>query len=187
MPDNSPVISAVGPTQIDYVGASGGGLRAYGSVAERLLASGCSVQSLRPLGVLQKDEWKAFDDVVIQISRQRLRGIADLMARGLTRPLRNPLGTTQLEWERVSDMSPAIISMSGLTESQNDRVLFDLKSVPIPIVHKEFQINIRALMASRNRGESLDTTQLEVATRKVNEQLEALLFNGGYSVGTYGT
>lgn len=164
------------------------GWSAGGDVATRLLQSGFNVNALRPLGTLQKDEWKLLDEKVIQISRQRLRLVRDLMSRGLTYNLPNALGHTRVEWERVSDMGPAEIDMSGLSQTTNDRVIYDLVGLPVPIIHKDFQINIRALEASRNRGVPLDTTQLEVSTRKVAEAAEALVLSGGFSAGTaFGT
>jgi len=163
-----------------------GNLSGFGSVAARLLASGFNVNSLRPMGTLQKDEWKLLDDKVIEISRQRLRLVRDLMSRGLTMGLPNALGHTRVEWERVSDLGPAEIDMSGLSQTTNDRVIYDLVGLPVPIIHKDFQINIRALEASRNRGVPLDTTQVATATRKVAEAAEALVLSGGFSAGTIG-
>jgi len=182
MPENM-----IGQALTDTVSFGDGGSQAFGSVAQRLLQSGFSANSLRTNAVLRKDEWKHFDEALIQVARQRLRAAADLITRGLTYNLQNPLGTTQLEWERISDIGPAQINMSAITDAERDRPLFDLKSLPIPIVHKDFQINIRVLEASRKRGEPLDTTGVELATRKVAEAIENLIFNGGYTVGTEGT
>lgn len=168
---------------MDSITQSRQGWSGAGDVATRLLSSGFNVNSLRPMGTLQKDEWKLLDDTVIQISRQRLRLVKDLMSRGLTMNLPNALGHTRVEWERVSDLGPAEIDMSGLTQTPNDRVIYDLVGLPVPIIHKDFQINIRALEASRNRGIPLDTTQVTVATRKVAEAAEALVLSGGFSAG----
>ncbi|MGD9726390.1 MAG: major capsid protein [Nitrospira sp.] len=158
-----------------------------GNTAMRLLQSGFNINALRPNGVLQKDEWKRLDDAVVQIARSRLVLANLLTSRGLTTNLPNALGITRVEWETVSDMNGAQIDMSGLTESQNDRVVYGLAGIPIPIIHKDFHINIRALAASRNRGEPVDTTQVEISTRKVAEKLESLILSGGYSVGVNGT
>lgn len=171
----------------DAVGqGAGGGALAVGSVAQRLLACNMNIKGLRTLDVLRKEEWRLFDQAVVDIARERLGALDEIMSRGLTFNLSNPLGTTQLEWETISDMNPAEINMSGVTPGANDRVTFALTSMPIPIVHKDFNINIRALMASRNRGETLDTTQVRVATRKVSEQNELMLFDGA-SITVSGT
>lgn len=164
----------------------GGGMTFGGSIAEQLMHSGFRAEALRPMTTLRKDEWEVLDQALIEVTRQRLRGVGDLMSRGLTYNLGNALGVTRLEWETVSDMNPAEVNMSGLTEAENDRITYGLTGMPIPIIHKDFHINIRALSASRNRGEALDTTQVRYATRKVSEMIESLLFSGGYSVGAQG-
>src|SRR5204863_598432 len=84
---------------VDFLVMEGNNFRAHGTagVAAQLLKYGFNVQALRPNGVLQKDEWKILDDTVTQVARARLRGIADLISRGLTVNLRNPLGTTRME------------------------------------------------------------------------------------------
>ncbi len=154
-----------------------------GDAAQRLLQSGFNVNALRTMGTLQKDEWILIDRNVIEVARKNLVIVQDLMSRGLTFSLPNALGHTRLEWEKVSDMEGAIITMSGLSESQNDRVVYDLDGMPIPIIHKDFNINLRALAASRNRGEALDVTQARYAARKVSETVETLVFDGATVLG----
>lgn len=168
----------------DIIQTGENGMRAMGSVAQRLLSSGLSVNALRPLDTLRKDEWKDFDTKVIEVARSRLVGVADLMSRGLTYKVKNPLGTTRIEWEKQGDMDEADVSMSGVTEGKNDRVTYDLTSVPLPIIHRDFHINIRALEASRRLGDSLDTTQAATAARKVSEKIEEMLFDGSNVNGT---
>lgn len=154
------------------------GNKGHGSLAARLLANGMNVNALRTLDVLRKDEWKQYDTTVVDIARVRLGAVADLVSRGLVYNLPNALGTTRLEWEKISDMEPAEVSMSGITPGQNDRVTYDLTGMPIPIIHKDFNINIRALEASRKTGQALDTTQAALCSRKVSEMTEEILFNG---------
>lgn len=181
-------IITAGATEVDFLLPNGlNGFSAQGSLASMLLSGGFKVQQLRPYTLLRKDEWKALDTALIEVARGRMRGVNDLISAGLTYNLNNAMGTTRLEWERISDMNDAEVNMSGLTNGENDRVEFDLVGLPIPIIHKSFQINARALAASRSRGEPLDTTQAMIAGRKVAEKTESLLFSGGYSIGTYGS
>jgi uncharacterized linocin/CFP29 family protein len=163
---------------MDLIRTAGGNISAIGDVATRLLASSFNVAALRTCRVLRREEWILFDQTVVEIARQRLVAVGELVSRGLTFNLPNALGTTRLEWERISDMTPAEISMSGIKEGEADRVAFDLSSLPIPIIHKDFHINIRALETSRRFGQPLDTTMAALATRKVAEQAETILFNG---------
>lgn len=141
------------------------------------------VSCLRTLDTLRKDEWIAFDEALVQSATLRLKAVADLLAAGLTISVANAMGKTMFQYEKVTDMEPALTSMDGTVRTEGDRIEFSLSSLPLPITHKDFFINLRTLTASRERGESLDTTQARIAGRVVAEQLESLLLNGG---GTYG-
>lgn len=155
-------------------------------VARKLLACKFNVNdALRTNATLRSDEWKDMDEAVVAAAQPRLVGVADLMSRGLVRRITNGLGKTVTEYEDVSDMTDAEVSIDAVTKGQNDRVDYTLKAMPLPITFKEFQINIRALNASRERGESLDVTQSALAGIKVAQRTEAILFTG-LSTYTYG-
>ena len=64
------------------------------------------------------------------------------------------------------------------TAGNEDTVDFTLISIPVPITHKDYRLNIRRLEASRRLGDSLDVTQAQTAARLVRDQLEEILFNG---------
>lgn len=165
--------------QVDTITGNGrGGFTGTGPVAAALMGSGFNVNSLRTNDVLRKDEWERFDEKVIEVARQRLVGVGDLLSRGLSFPVDNALGVTRVEWEKVSDMEPAVINMAGVTEGEGDRVTYELEGTPLPIIHKDFTINIRVLEASRTLGQTLDTTQAALATRLVSERTEQMLFDG---------
>ncbi len=142
-----------------------------------LLQGDLHVNSLRTNNILRKDEWKAFDEAVVDVFRNNLVALEDLRAAGLTRNL-GGLGTMIDEWEMISDMEEANADMSGITPGQKSQPEFELTGVPIPIIHKDFQINIRRLLASRKLGAALDTTMAEVAARKVRDKLDDMIFNG---------
>jgi len=158
---------------------------AQGDVAGRLLANNMNPNALRTNTVLRKDEWKTIDQSVLDVHLDRLVGVQDLISRGLTFQIGDGLGSTVLESENVDDVSAAVMSMSPVVKGQNDAVNFELEYLPLPIVHKDFQIDIRKLTASRKRGEALDTTLARKASRKVSEKIETVLFNGSstYSFG----
>lgn len=126
---------------------------------------------------LRYDEYKDIDRTVYEVAKQRLVGIADLQKRGLTHGL-GGLGSVITQYEKSSDMTGATISMGGVTAGEKDKMAFDTASVPVPIIHKDFAINIRALMASRSSqyAESLDVTSAAVASRVVAEASEDILF-----------
>ena len=154
-------------------------LRAFLANAED---TGTNNSVVRQLGnttstTLRHEEHILYDDALLKIVRQRLNGIEDLRAMGLTKKIGN-LGITLSKYERLGDMTAATVSMDGVTKAQKDRVTYDEVGVPIPIFHEEWSLNIRQLMASRNRGEALDTTQTEIAARLVADRMEQVLYLG---------
>ena len=174
---------------------------ASGDVASKLLQCGFDVRSLRPFvgkdkrsyvtvnqngilkavpmqnatATLRKDDWKILDDAIVKVSKPRLKAVGDLRAAGLTFTIPNGMGKTVLETETMSDIGPASVSMDGLRENANDRPVFELSNLPMPIIHKDFQFSARQIMASRNGGSPLDTTSAELAARRVAEEAEKLL------------
>lgn len=127
--------------------------------------------------LLRYDEWKDIDTEVVQVATDRLVGIRDLQAMGLTHNL-GSLGITLSQWEEESDMTGANVSMSGITDSEGDTPAWNLRNVPVPIFHKDFNVNIRRLEASRMVGESIDVTASATAARRVSERSEDMLFGG---------
>ena len=119
-----------------------------------------------------------FDEVLVEIARKRLVAVQALLSRNLRFNVPDALGVTMLQWETVSDMTPAEVSMSGITPAQGDRLNFEDASLPLPIVHKDFHLNIRHLKASRKLGTPLDVAQVTMASTLVTEAIEAMVFTG---------
>jgi uncharacterized linocin/CFP29 family protein len=140
--------------------------------------------NINATATLRRDEWKQLDEALVDISRYRLGGVQDLIDSGLVYNLGNAMGTTVLEWHDVSDAMEADLTMDGVTRSPGDRVVFQHNYLPIPILHVDYEINARVLASSRSLGNSLDTTSVERAGRKIYEKLENMLFtNTTYSFG----
>jgi uncharacterized linocin/CFP29 family protein len=136
-------------------------------------------------GTLRRDEWKQLDAAILDISRNRLGGIDDLRSNGLVFNLGNAMGTTVLEYHDISDAMEANLSMDGVTRGLGDRPVYQTNYLPLPIIHVDFEINMRVLEVSRRNGNPLDTTSLERATRRVLEKLESMLFtNTTYTFGS---
>lgn len=159
------------------------------SFQSKLLANGLNTSELRNNDLLQKDEWIKLDEVVVKTANMVLNVVTDLKAAGLTIDL-GGLGVLISQFETVSSMEGANVDLSGVTEGSGDTPEFNLNSVLIPIIHKDFFLNLRRLLASRRMGEALDTTGIAIATRLVAEALENLVFNGSSmvsgSAGIYG-
>lgn len=126
---------------------------------------------------LRKDEWLRVDEKVITAFRERLVIVEDLRAAGLTFPV-GGLGVMISEWENASEITDAAITMDGESKGDKDRQEFGLAGVPIPVVHKEFDIGERVLLASRTRGGALDVTTGTEAARSVARTSENMVFNG---------
>jgi len=181
--------------------------QAHGSIASILMSNGFDSRTLRPYigddgrhyitqnvngkdqavlcgnatATLRKDEWKTLDQAVIAAAKPRLKAVADLRSSGLTYSVPNAMGKTILETETQSDINDADVSMDGLRQGANDRPLYELTSLPLPIIHKDFSFSARQIATSRNGGSPLDTTMAALAGRKVAETIEKML------IGTYGT
>jgi len=142
--------------------------------------SGNPVYAERPINAnatLRKDEWIDLEDQIIEAARERLVIVEDLQAAGLTYNV-GGLGTIISEWETASEITDAEITMDGETVNDKDRQAFGLNGVPIPIVQKDFTIGERMLLASRQRGASLDVTTGTEAARSVARRSEQMVFFG---------
>lgn len=186
---------------------------AHGNVAQLLLANGFDPRAMRPwLGgpgnnvpyiahnvagkevarmaynadaLLLKEEWMLLDSTLVKIARKRLKFINDLRAKGLTFSIGNGMAKTVLQTQRTGDMSDAHVSMDGISEGDNDKVVSDLVNLPLPIISKDFFFTAREIAVSREGRIPLDTTGLETAVRKVGEIAEKMAI-GSWGTYTYG-
>jgi hypothetical protein len=170
-----------------FLDPAGGRVHALGQVARMMLSGNFNINALRTNDTLRKDEWKAMDQMLIEVAQTRLRAYTDLVAAGLVRSVGNPFGKTVYEWEQVSDLTDASVSMDVTTQTEMDRPEYTLQGIPLPVYHKDFRFNIRQLSASRTTGESIDITAARLATRKVLDQIEGGIVNGITTLkhGTY--
>jgi uncharacterized linocin/CFP29 family protein len=130
---------------------------------------------------LRDDEWKYIDDQVVKAFRTRLKLVNWFRSAGLARQLPGGVGRTLYQYERQSDISAARVNMDALAPGDSDRPVYDLVSLPMPIVSKEITMNWRQILESRNGNTPLDTSMMELAAAKVAEELERL------HLGTFGT
>jgi len=178
------------------------GMKAEGGVAQRLMQNGMNVNSLRPWvgkdgraymtvndgnsphtivvnsATLRRLEWEQYDQAIIKEVQQRLVGIADLQSRGLVYNIANGLGKTILTSENINTYLTAELSMDGLSNTKTDRPVYGADYLPLPLIHCDYTINARNLAESRNTGDSIDTTNAQMAARAVAEKMETILFTG---------
>ena len=124
---------------------------------------------------LTYQEWKLLDEAVIRAAKPRLRAVADIRGAGLQFTIPQGMGKSVLLTQTQSDVTPATIDMDGLAESEGDRPVYGLASLPLPILHKDFKFTARELAVSRNGNNPLDTSMAELASRRVAEEAEKLL------------
>lgn len=117
-------------------------------------------------------DWIQLDEAVVKAAKPRLRAAGDLVSAGLVYSLPNGIAKTVMQYQQQSDISGATVSMDGMRQSESDRPVFSLLNFPLPIIHKDFQISLRELLASRTGYSPLDTTTAELAGRRVAEQVE---------------
>lgn len=164
----------VGDDGLSYVTIyKGGNPKLITSYAEHKLEQQRQIQTY---ATLRRDEWKLLDEAVVGISETRLNGVQDLIDNNLVKVIGNGMGTTVLEYHTVTGTMTADLTMDAVTRSQGDRPDYGVAYMPLPIIHVDYEINARVLMASRRLGNPLDTTSAERAGRAVAEQLENMLF-----------
>lgn len=131
--------------------------------------------------LLRKDEWEQLDEAIVQAASKRLNGIMHLRERNLTFRL-GGIGSLLAQYNQASEMTEAAITIDGHTTGDRDRVDFNLVSVPVPVIHKEYSFGARELAGARNMGNAVETGNAEAAARVVAEGLENMLFNGNADV-----
>lgn len=175
------------PLEVGYLNVNeGGAVSQYENtqfsssvpIAIRFLESGGDPSCFRTNDTLRKDEWELFDDVLVEVGRERLRVVSDFVDAGMVLNVPNALGTTVIQHETVNDFTAADVTMDGVTRVTQDRVDFLPVNTPLPVISKDFELSVRALEASRTRGQPLDTTHAFEATRVVTEKAEEMMING---------
>ncbi len=128
--------------------------------------------------VLTKEEWKMMDTEMVTGARPVLKAAADLTAKANKSLGGKGMAVTTFEWQEATQLEGAELSMDGLSKGNNDRNTFALKGLPIPIIHKDFSINARALIIARNNGRMVDVSQAFEAGQCCAEKLEDMVING---------
>jgi uncharacterized linocin/CFP29 family protein len=134
---------------------------------------------------LRKNEWQFLDSVVVEVARKRLSLINNMRSAGLAVSFPGAYNHSVYQYQRMTDLSAATMNMNPRSRAENDRPTFDLVSVPLPIIHKEIEMDAREIAIRRNGGIPLETTALMQAAKRVSEYAEQLVL-GSLSTFTYG-
>jgi len=130
--------------------------------------------------VLTRREWETLDAVIIAMVKLRLNGIADLQSAGLTS--NTTLAEMSSLWRVASERTRPNVSMDGRTRGEQDRTDRQEQSIPIPIVHADYEIAGRELMSSRRLGSDLSVFEAEEAAISVAEEIERIYFLGNTNI-----
>jgi len=76
-----------------------------------------------------------------------------------------------------TDMSGAVVDMDG-EDISLDRTVLTAADIQIPVLHKEFTINWRDILAARHNNQPLDVSEGQNAGRQVAEEENFMLFTG---------
>lgn len=133
--------------------------------------------SPRENALLPLEATRLLTDEVIQVARRRLNGVSDLVSRGLTRDAGN-VGNYTIQWQTITDLENAEINMDGRAVAPGEQPGYGTAGVPMPIIHKDFELDFRQVMASQNAGAPLDTTLAQRSAQIVADGIENMLFNG---------
>jgi len=126
---------------------------------------------------LPLDAERDLDSLVIDVALRSRNAVADLISRGLVRPLPD-IGVKIDVWNRITGQNSATLGMALAGGPPYERQEFDSVSVPVPIIQQKFELEVRDLMGSSRAGIELDTTHAERAAEMVAELEEDTLING---------
>lgn len=140
--------------------------------------------------LLTRDAWKAFDTVVTETVRDRMRVVSDLRGAGMQYVVPGGMAKTVLENQTLGDLTDATMGMNPAKRSEFDRPEVGLAGLPLPLVWKDLQFNMREILASRQGFAPLDTTSIRLATEIVLEKIEKVFIGvetwtqpfGGYTL-----
>lgn len=93
------------------------------------------------------------------------------------RPLNAGVGLQQWTYDTLTEVSDAQITYA-FTETGEDVADFGRSHVPIPVIHKEFRIGYRDIVAAQRGGYPLQAATADSASYKVMLQENAMLLNG---------
>jgi len=115
--------------------------------------------------------WEEIDEEVIRAYEQEAKLVQDIRNQGLT--ANHDFGNLFSSYRVSSLMNDANVDMSGEEMGDEDRIEYNTRTVPVPVVHKEFRIGFR-------ESENTDTSQDNIAeaTRSVTRALEVMAWGG---------
>lgn len=134
---------------------------------------------------LRKEDWIQVDRTVEQAVRAETNVVQTIMDAGLVYNLPNAMGTIILQSQTQGDSGVAGVSMDGIQRTDRDRPTYDIRGIPIPIIHSEWSFTARDIAVSRRNGTGVNTEQAANSAVRCVEVLEQMTL-GTYPVYQYG-
>lgn len=125
-------------------------------------------------GTVRHEDFLVIRDMVIEVRRRKLNGIADLRDNGLT--FGAAIGDQLIGFESINEFQGAKQEMNPNKYDNNDTT-FTESYVPNPITHSTFTIPWRQTGFDYKRALGLTES-----LRQVSERLENTLFNGNTNI-----
>jgi uncharacterized linocin/CFP29 family protein len=134
------------------------------------------MKSLRHVGLetgsLSDEELRYIEERIVESVRPQLVG------RKLFPVFKLPhAGFLTVRGYKMTDMSQASISLYGQTTSK-DRTQLASFDITVPVIHKEFTLWWRDVLAARGGGLPLETREAQNAARKIAEDEDRFLLTG---------
>lgn len=137
-----------------------------------------TVGEFRAMSPLPLHSQELIDRAVVNVGLERLAIVKTLISAGLTVSIPEWLSITEWYWEAQSQSGNAIEVMEPEARAENslpDRIG---NRLPIYCTLARFNFGIRELRQSERVGAPLDTTQVAMSTRRINERIEETTING---------
>lgn len=125
-------------------------------------------------GTVRHEDFLAIQDMIIEVRRRDLHGIADLRSAGMT--ISASIGDQLIGFENVNEFQAAMQEMNPASYDNNDTV-FTEDYTPNPITHSSFSVPWR-----QQGFDYKGSLGMSEALRQVAERLEETLFNGNSSI-----
>lgn len=142
-----------------------------------------AIALFRSNAMLPPEANRVIESRVIKVGRTGLVLLDDMLNAGLTTPLPQWLGITEVGWDAINDVGHAQRTM--VPKARGERQVADTSRtvIPIPCTWDDFSFNIREVLMAQRVGTPLDTRHVEMSTRRVNEAFEDQAWNGlGFNV-----
>lgn len=166
--------------------------KAFRAMAGQLLASGPSDlyerfvsnewdpnRTLRANSPLHRDEQVLFDKTIMRNFEERLRVTRRLIELGLVVNIPNPFAVSEYEYEKVDGPGGGIRRiMNPIARLENEKPEYTTEKVPLYFTSGMFELDLRTLEVSRNRGTPMDTTIAARKARAIAEDIEDAVING---------